>query len=274
MDFIEWFIRTAENITKHGLNVQTIIISFMALYNVRVIRKILRKRIPKRYRIFEEDRLERIEAQLQAVTAQLQAIMEHLGVSEWAVPLSRGKPVPSLTGGQTKNSSSSQAALSRVRIIASSIRRMKEIFQLSRRFQKMKSKFLSRKLGMTILGSVILVLNQQLGWELNAESIIGIGSLFISFILGQSVVDTNGMGQFAPFLEKLKSSKLWVALIGSILIVLNDEYKWGMTADNIYIIVGMAVSFILGKSAVSVVQASKNMEVNNAESHSDTEHAV
>jgi hypothetical protein len=114
---------------------------------------------------------------------------------------------------------------------------------------------ISRKLLMAVFGAIILVLNQQLGWSLDPDSIIGACSLIISFIIGQSIVDTNGLGQYAPLIEKLKSKKLWTALVGSIVIVLNDTYHWGMSADSIYMLAGTGVSFIIGKSAISVVKA-------------------
>lgn len=137
------------------------------------------------------------------------------------------------------------------------------LFSLAALEQKRRKQIvaISRKLFMALFGAIIVVLNQQLGWSLDAESIYGAGSLIISYILGQSLVDTNGTGQFAPLLEKLKSKKLWAAVVGSIIIVLNDTFKWGMDANSIYMLAGTGVSFILGKSAISVVKAAGGNDV-------------
>jgi hypothetical protein len=116
---------------------------------------------------------------------------------------------------------------------------------------------MSRKLILMLFGAIALTLS-QFGITLDPDTIIGIGTLIVSAILGQSVVDTNGLGQYAPLKEKFKSKKLWTALGGSLFIVLNDYFKLGISADIIYWVVGIGVTYILGKSAVSVVQASKN----------------
>lgn len=126
-----------------------------------------------------------------------------------------------------------------------------------------RRKKMSRKLVMMLFGAIVMVLS-QFGITLDPETIIGMGTLIISAILGQAVVDTNGVGQYAPLKEKFKSKKLWTALGGSVLIVLNDYYALGVSTEVIYWIVGLGVTFILGKSAVSVVQASKNGIIKDA----------
>lgn len=116
---------------------------------------------------------------------------------------------------------------------------------------------MSRKLILMLFGAIVLTLS-QFGITLDPDTIIGIGTLIISAILGQSVVDTNGVGQYAPLWIKLKSKKFLTALGGSLLIVLSDYFSLGIPPDVIYWVVGIGATYILGKSAISVVQASKN----------------
>lgn len=59
---------------KHGWSLTTIGIALTALLRVNGVRRIILRRLPKRFR--QEDRLERIERKLDAIAA-------HTGVSDW-----------------------------------------------------------------------------------------------------------------------------------------------------------------------------------------------
>lgn len=249
-------LELGQAITKHGLSLSALGTAIFVLLKQRKVKRLLRKRLPWLLRddadvLNYQDRQIRIEAKVDALMSA--------GGIEWDAHSEITSKLPKVTDLKKRNSLYSLAGLSRAATIGVFISPMGRFSHSKIRGEStpMKKKLYSRKLWMTILGSVVIVLNQQLGIELSVDSIIGIGTLFMSFILGQSVVDTNGLGQYAPLLEKLKSSKLWVSIIGSFLIALNDEYQWGLSAENIYMLVGIAATFILGKSAVSVVQASK-----------------
>lgn len=116
---------------------------------------------------------------------------------------------------------------------------------------------MSRKLLLMIFGAIVPVLS-QFGLSLDPDTIVQVSMLIMSGILGQSWVDANGIGQYAPLKEKLKSVKLWTALGGSVLIVLNDYFMFGVSQDLLYWIAGIGSSFIFGKSAVSFFKAKNN----------------
>lgn len=116
---------------------------------------------------------------------------------------------------------------------------------------------MSRKLIMLIFGAIVMTLS-QFGITLDVDTIVGMCTLLISAIIGQSAVDTNGVGQYAPLKEKLKSVKLWTALGGSVLLIISDYYGLNISETVIYLFSGVGASFILGRSVVSVAQASKN----------------
>ncbi len=264
----EYLLSIIESFIKYGVTPTALVMALIYFFRTKHFKRLANRRVPWLFK--DESDVLNYQARQIRIESKLDALLSAGGVS-WDADSKIGNVELMRTNGQQKKSSSQLAAFA-LAILAKCFTPLKVIYHSLQRRMSMRSKLLSRKLWMTIIGSVILVLNQQLGWSLSADSLIGIGSLFMSFILGQSVVDTNGVGQFAPLIQKLKSSKLWVSLIGSILIILNDEYQWGMTADNIYVIVGIAVSFILGKSAVSVVQASKNAGGQNEEFKTNTEH--
>lgn len=51
-------------------------------------------------------------------------------------------------------------------------------------------------------------------------------------------------------MEKLKSRKLWVAIITAVLVALNDQLQLGFTQDSLISFVTIAVGYILGQSHV------------------------
>lgn len=184
------------------------------------------------------------KADRQRLERNQRKIMEHWGIEgEWSVPISKPYRLDFRTS-LLKSFTSLQ--------MAQFIARFTKLHTTLRRKNNM-----SRKLILMLFGAIVLTLS-QFGITLDPDTIIGIGTLIVSAILGQSAVDTNGLGQYAPLKEKFKSKKLWTALGGSLFIVLNDYFKLGISADIIYWVVGIGVTYILGKSAVSVVQASKN----------------
>jgi hypothetical protein len=175
MDFIDWFIRTAENIYKHGLNIQTVVVSFMALYNVRVIRKLVRKRIPKRLRLDEDDRLERVEI-------AVRAIAEHLEVKGWvAEKLSlsaSGKSLPTLL-----------PVVSWYADIVEWFTQKTETFRMRGRMSNMSSKFKSRKFWLAIISAILVVLNEGLDLGISSETVITFAGIVLSFIFSEAYLD-------------------------------------------------------------------------------------
>lgn len=119
-------------------------------------------------------------------------------------------------------------------------------------------KLKSRKLWMAVLGGLILVINEQFGINLSNVTLANVAATIMAYIAAQAAVDTNGLGQFAPMIEKLKSHKLWATLIVSTVTILNDALGWGMSEVTIQWLVGIGITHILGKAAVSVVKASKD----------------
>jgi uncharacterized membrane protein len=64
--------------------------------------------------------------------------------------------------------------------------------------------------------------------------------------------------------EKLKSRKFWVAIIGALLVVINDQLELGLDTESLMGIVGIAITYIIGQSAVD---ATKRKEKSDAQSH-------
>lgn len=60
-------------------------------------------------------------------------------------------------------------------------------------------------------------------------------------------------------MEKLKSRKFWVAIIGALLVVLNNELEWGFSQETIYGFVGIIMTYILGQSHVDANNAGGNI---------------
>lgn len=77
MDLYNWTSEIIITLLKHGWSLTTIGIALAALLRVNGIRKIILRRLPKRFRT--EDRLERIERKIDALSA-------HMEVPEWSEP--------------------------------------------------------------------------------------------------------------------------------------------------------------------------------------------
>lgn len=56
--------------------------------------------------------------------------------------------------------------------------------------------------------------------------------------------------------EKLKSRKLWVALITAVVIFLNDVFEFGLDEVTITALVTTAVGYVLGQGAVDALDRS------------------
>jgi len=78
---MDYLLEVLTAIVKHGLSYTTIGVSLIALFKVNGIRKILLRRLPKRFR--HEDRLERIERNQGRIERKLDAIAAHTGVPKW-----------------------------------------------------------------------------------------------------------------------------------------------------------------------------------------------
>lgn len=71
-------------------------------------------------------------------------------------------------------------------------------------------------------------------------------------------------------MEKLKSRKLWTAVITAVVVVLNNELNWGISEATIYSVVGLAISYILGQAHVDAKKATSE----NSQRPGDTGAAV
>jgi uncharacterized membrane protein len=60
--------------------------------------------------------------------------------------------------------------------------------------------------------------------------------------------------------EKLKSRKLWLAIVGAIFVVLNDQFGWGFTKDAIDSVLKFFALFIATEGAKDVAAALKNRD--------------
>tara|TARA_R100000808_G_scaffold8880_1_gene24784 strand:+ start:774 stop:947 length:174 start_codon:yes stop_codon:yes gene_type:complete len=55
----------------------------------------------------------------------------------------------------------------------------------------MKSKLKSRKLWMSVISGVLVVLNEGLGIGIDSNTVLGFSGIIMSYILGQSFVDAK-----------------------------------------------------------------------------------
>ena len=56
-------------------------------------------------------------------------------------------------------------------------------------------------------------------------------------------------------MDKLRSRKFWIAIVGGLLIILNDQFGWGLDEASVNQFVTIAVGYILGQGAVDAVSA-------------------
>lgn len=74
-------------------------------------------------------------------------------------------------------------------------------------------------------------------------------------------------------MEKLKSRKLWVAVITAVLVALNDQLELGFQTDTITSFVAIAIGYIVGQGYADGKKAA-NGGVNDAQRPGDTGSAV
>jgi uncharacterized membrane protein len=53
----------------------------------------------------------------------------------------------------------------------------------------MPSKLKSRKFWMGVISAVLVLMNEALGWDIPAETVMSFASIVIAFILGEAYVD-------------------------------------------------------------------------------------
>ena len=59
-------------------------------------------------------------------------------------------------------------------------------------------------------------------------------------------------------MDKLKSRKLWMAVVTGALVVLNEGLGLNLPTDAIMTVAGIAITYILGQSVVDTAVAKKN----------------
>lgn len=172
MDFISFLNEIALALLKHGWSVTTIGIAVTALLRVNGVRKIILKRLPKRFR--HEDKLERIERKIDALTA-------HMGVQEW-IASSSEVTTPSSVKKSVMPSISHWAAF----ITA---RRAKCSTNLTMRRKKVMSKFKSRKFILAVVSAILIVLNDGLDLGIDSNTVLTFAGMVSVWITGEVVVD-------------------------------------------------------------------------------------
>lgn len=56
----------------------------------------------------------------------------------------------------------------------------------------MPEKLKSRKFWVTVVSSILIVLNEGLGMDIDSETVLGFSGIIISYLLGQSYIDSKG----------------------------------------------------------------------------------
>lgn len=59
-------------------------------------------------------------------------------------------------------------------------------------------------------------------------------------------------------MSKLKSRKFWIAVVGAVLVILNDGLDLGIDNETVMYAAGILITWILGESAVDTVKKSKS----------------
>lgn len=58
-------------------------------------------------------------------------------------------------------------------------------------------------------------------------------------------------------MDKLKSRKLWLALIGAALVVFNDQFGWGFSTDTLNKLVELVLGYIIVEGVADVASRLK-----------------
>lgn len=58
-------------------------------------------------------------------------------------------------------------------------------------------------------------------------------------------------------MDKLKSRKFWVAVLSALIVVLNEQFSWGITPEAIAKIVTLAVGYLIVEGAADTAGALK-----------------
>lgn len=171
---------------KEGLTWATVS-SFLLIIVDKMGRKLITNQLKRLFHVQDKSEFKTYVANQARIESKIDALMAAGGVT-WDADYSNGRLGPSQMDGAAKNSSLLRAALWPVRIIVSFTRKMKEIFHLSGRYQRM-SKFKSRKFLLALATGVLIVLNDGLGLGLDAETIMYVVTVVVGWIVGESGVD-------------------------------------------------------------------------------------
>lgn len=185
MDIIEWSLRTWEKINRDGLSLSNIIYIVLTLYNISVIKALVRRRLPKRLRY--KDRLERVEG-------TVNAIAKHMGVQEWDVQSKVSSTLPNDMNSKKKSLLSWLAVPFRVRFIGASTMQTDRSnhFKIREGFIPMKKKLLSRKFLIALATGLLIILNDGLEMGLDTETIMYVVGIVGIWIFGEAAVDISG----------------------------------------------------------------------------------
>lgn len=140
---------------KHGWSLTTIGIALTALLRVNGVRKIILRRLPKRFR--HEDRLERIERKIDAIAT-------HTGVPDWK----NSGASKTLIIGPTN----SERSLPSLRTVISQVNRL-------RRRETMK---LNKAILLPIASSIAGFIKESTGYEIT-QDYLDLGVNFILFVV-------------------------------------------------------------------------------------------
>jgi hypothetical protein len=75
-------------------------------------------------------------------------------------------------------------------------------------------------------------------------SVVRIAKRFINYLTGRQTI-----------MEKLKSRKLWMALLAAILPIINTEFALGLDTNSILAVIGVIATYILGQAHVDAKRA-------------------
>lgn len=59
----------------------------------------------------------------------------------------------------------------------------------------MPEKLKSRKFWVTVVSAILIVLNEGLGLDIDSETVLGFAGIIISYLLGQSYVDSKSQNE-------------------------------------------------------------------------------